>query len=122
MSQDVRSRPGAAFTSIPVVDLSRWTRNDSEDAASVAAEVRTVCHQVGFFHLVGHGVPDEFFARWFDGLQRFFALPDETKGRIDKRRSRHFRGWEAVGSELTNNRTDYREQLDVSTENPPSRP
>src|SRR6185436_5698294 len=34
----------------------------------------------------------------------------------------HFRGWEAVGSELTNNRTDYREQLDVSTEYPPYAP
>ena len=122
MSQDVRDRPGAAFTSIPVVDLSRWRGHDGEGVAEVAAEVRTICHEIGFFHLVGHGVPGDFFARWFDGLQQFFALPDETKARIDKRRSRHFRGWEAVGSELTNNRTDYREQLDVSTENPPYPP
>ena len=37
-------------------------------------------------------------------------------------RSPHFRGWERVGSELTDNRTDHREQLDVSTENPPYPP
>ena len=41
------------------------------------------------------------------------------KTTIDKRRSPHFRGWERVGSELTNNRVDYREQVDISTENPP---
>jgi len=118
MSEDGRDRSCPGFTSIPIVDLSAWTGSDAARRA-LAAEVRSICHEIGFFHLVGHGVPDEFVARWFDGIERFFALPDETKARIDKRRSRHFRGWEAVGSELTNNHTDYREQLDVSTENPP---
>jgi isopenicillin N synthase-like dioxygenase len=118
VSQDVRARAAAAFTAIPVVDLSRWDGNGA-DRAALAAEVRTICHEVGFFHLVGHGVPDAFCERYFDGLQRLFALPEREKARIDKRRSRHFRGWEGVGAELTNNRTDYREQLDVSTEYPP---
>jgi isopenicillin N synthase-like dioxygenase len=107
-----------AFTAIPVVDLSRWWGDDAERAA-LATEVRTICHEIGFFQLVGHGVAQEFGDRYFEGLQRFFALPDSEKRRIDKRRSRHFRGWEAVGAELTNNRTDYREQLDVSSEYPP---
>lgn len=43
----------------------------------------------------------------------------ETKALIDKRQSPHFRGWERVGAELTNNRVDHREQLDVSTEHAP---
>jgi isopenicillin N synthase-like dioxygenase len=107
-----------AFTAIPVVDLSRWHGTD-EDRAALADEVRTISHEVGFFQLVGHGVPDEFCAAYFDALKRFFALPEAEKARIDKRRSRHFRGWERVGAELTNNRPDHREQLDVSTENPP---
>jgi isopenicillin N synthase-like dioxygenase len=109
------------FTTIPVVDLSRWHGNDA-DRAALAGDVRAVCHDVGFFHLVGHGVPASFVDDYFDALQRFFALPEATKARIDKARSRHFRGWERVGAELTNNRTDYREQLDVSTENPPYPP
>ena len=49
----------------------------------------------------------------------FFALPEQVKAQIDKRNSRHFRGWERVGAELTDNRVDYREQLDLSTENEP---
>ena len=54
-------------------------------------------------------------------LQAFFELPEDVKAEIDKVRSPHFRGWERVGAELTDNRTDFREQLDVSTENPPYR-
>lgn len=107
----------SAFTSIPEVDLSRWRGSDAERSA-LAIEVRQICHEVGFFQLVGHGLPDEFRARYFDLLERFFALPEDVKVQIDKLRSRHFRGWERVGAELTDNRTDFREQLDVSTENP----
>lgn len=106
------------FTTIPVIDLSRW-RGSPEDRAALAGDVRRVCHEVGFFHLVGHGVPAEFVDRYFAALRAFFALPEATKATIDKRRSRHFRGWERVGAELTNNRPDHREQLDVSTEHPP---
>jgi isopenicillin N synthase-like dioxygenase len=106
-----------AFTTIPVVDLRRWRGTDT-DRAALADEVRAICHEVGFFHLAGHGVPPSFVADYFAALQRFFALPEETKARIDKAKSRHFRGWERVGAELTNNHTDYREQLDLSTENP----
>ena len=115
---DTVSAPAGAFTSIPVVDLSRW-RGTATEREALAADVRTVCHDVGFFHLVGHDVPATFVDAYFDALQRFFALPESDKALIDKRRSRHFRGWERVGAELTNNRPDYREQLDVSTENPP---
>ncbi len=77
-----------------------------------------MCHRVGFFSLVDHGVPNDFLGRWWVGLEAFFALPEADKERIDKRRSPHFRGWERVGAELTDNRVDHREQLDVSSEHP----
>jgi isopenicillin N synthase-like dioxygenase len=111
----------AAFTEIPEVDLFRWRGADA-DRRALATEVRRICHEVGFFQLVGHGVPDGFRARHFELLEAFFALPEDVKATIDKARSPHFRGWERVGAELTDNRTDYREQLDVSTENPPYPP
>jgi len=88
------------------------------ERAAFADDLRRICHEVGFFHIAGHGVPDDFVDRYFDALRSFFALPEEQKAGIDKRRSRHFRGWERVGAELTNNRPDHREQLDVSAENP----
>lgn len=77
-----------------------------------------MCHGVGFFYVVDHGVPHGFVTRYFDLLEQFFALPEQVKALIDKRNSPHFRGWERVGAELTNNRVDHREQVDLSTENP----
>jgi isopenicillin N synthase-like dioxygenase len=109
------------FTAIPVVDLAAG-RASGESRAALADQLREICHHVGFFTIVNHGVPPDFVDAYFDALQRFFALPEHEKARIDKRLSRHFRGWERVGAELTDNRPDYREQLDVSTENPPYPP
>jgi isopenicillin N synthase-like dioxygenase len=106
------------FTTIPTVDLSAWRRSESERAA-LAEHVREICHHVGFFYLVGHRVDASFTDEYFSALQRFFALPEDTKAQIDKAKSPHFRGWERTGAELTNNRPDHREQLDLSTENPP---
>lgn len=117
MADTLDRTPASTFTTIPEVDLSRW-RGSAAERAALAAEVRRICHEVGFFQLVGHGVPADFRARYFELLQAFFALPDDVKAEIDKVRSPNFRGWERVGAELTDNRTDYREQLDVSTENP----
>ena len=51
-------------------------------------------------------------------MRTFFALPEADKLLIDKRTSRHFRGWEPVGAESTNNRPDIREQIDLWTEWP----
>lgn len=105
------------FTSIPVVSLDDW-RRPSADRAAFADVVRGICHEVGFFSLVDHGVAQAFVDRYFAALEEFFRLPRATKDLIDKRHSPWFRGWEQVGSELTDNKVDHREQLDVSTEHP----
>ena len=85
---------------------------------ALAEKVRDICHNVGFFLLVDHGLDPEFLARVFDMMRRLFALPVEKKMLIDKKQSPHFRGWEAIGSEFTNNRRDIREQVDLWTEQP----
>jgi len=104
----------ATFTSIPEVDLADW----SADPVEFADRVRQICHEVGFFQLVGHGVDADFIERHIRHQQRFFALPEATKATIDKALSPHFRGWERVGAELTGGLPDLREQLDLSTEHP----
>jgi len=107
-----------AFTSVPTVSLAGW-RGDEAERAAFADEVREICHQVGFLTLVDHGVDPAFIERWSGALEELFALPEGVKECIDKRRSPQFRGWEQVGAELTDNRVDHREQLDVSSEHPP---
>jgi isopenicillin N synthase-like dioxygenase len=112
ISRDTTS--AQSFSSIPEVSLADLTA----DRQANAPRLTTICHEVGFFYLVDHGIEQEFFERYFSLMASFFALPEAVKVPIDKRQSPHFRGWERVGAELTNNRPDYREQLDVSTENP----
>lgn len=118
MSASVAATSSAqSFSSIPEVSLAGWTA-PSADRVAFADRLVTICHEVGFFYLTDHGVTDAFLDRYFSLLEQFFALPEHVKAQIDKRNSPQFRGWERVGAELTDNRPDHREQLDVSTENP----
>ncbi len=106
-----------SFTTIPTIDLSRRNGSPAEQA-TLADEVRDICHEIGFFVAVGHGIERSLVDRLFETMHQFFALPDEQKLLIDKRVSRHFRGWEAEGTELTNNRPDIRQQIDLWSEWP----
>ena len=49
--------------SIPSVDLSRWVNGSPTDRTQLAAELRAICHEIGFFYLVNHGVSEEFLER-----------------------------------------------------------
>ena len=106
------------FSKIPLVDLSPRTGSASA-RAELAEHLREICHTIGFFIAINHGVDNKVVDSVFDTSRRFFNLPLEKKQLIDKRNSRHFRGWEAVGTELTNNRPDIREQIDLWSEHPP---
>jgi isopenicillin N synthase-like dioxygenase len=110
-----------SFREIPVLSLAEWSGAD-DDRAAFAERLRGICHDVGFFRLVDHGVDPAFVHDYFDALRAFFALPQQTKARIDKVNSPWFRGWEQVGAELTDNSVDHREQIDVWTELEPRPP
>jgi isopenicillin N synthase-like dioxygenase len=101
----------AGFDEIPMVDLHDIDTSLAQRAA-LAEHVCTVCHEVGFLIIANHGVAAAVVDDVFALMRRFFALDEETKALIDKRSSPHFRGWEPVGSEFTNNRVDIREQID----------
>ena len=94
-----------AFQEIPVVSLGTLDPD----------ELCRICHNVGFFRLVDHGVDPVFIDDYFAAMRTFFALADDAKATIDKRNSPWFRGWEQLGSELTDNSIDHREQIDVWT-------
>ena len=108
------------MTTIPTFSIADFLAAD--DPVPAAQALCRACHDIGFLYVVDHGVPADFVDHYFGLLEQFFALPDDVKAQIDKRRSPHFRGWEQVGAELTNNRVDHREQLDLCTEHPPYGP
>ncbi len=94
---------------LPVIDLAALDHDD----------LRRATHEVGFFYLVGHGVPQQAMDRVFEVARRFFALPEADKLAVEMLRSPHFRGYTRLGGELTQGRVDWREQIDVAAERDP---
>ena len=56
------------MASVPVVDISA-------DPRAVGAELDEICRSVGFFQVIGHGVPDEVAGPAWTMAARFFDLP-----------------------------------------------
>jgi len=100
----------------PIVDLKPWFHGNAQQRAELCREVGQLCHRVGFFYVTNHGIPARVSETYLCALKAFFALPLSTRVAIDKHHSAQFRGWEKLGSELTNNQVDYREQLDIGVE------
>ncbi|THG33536.1 isopenicillin N synthase family dioxygenase [Naasia lichenicola] len=99
-------------TPIPVLDLSLLDQGP-EAVERFHDELRRATHEVGFFTLVGHGIPAELQQRLLSTARSFFALPDEDKLEIENLKSPHFRGYARVGGELTKGKVDWREQIDI---------
>ena len=97
---------------LPVLDLSRLDREPD----AFRADLRRAAHEVGFFQLVGHGVPANLTAELLEVSRRFFALPEADKLAIENVRSPQFRGYTRVGGELTHGDVDWREQIDIAAE------
>ncbi|OBH07766.1 isopenicillin N synthase family oxygenase [Mycobacterium sp. E1747] len=100
------------ITALPVVDLRT-------PAAELRRGLREAAHDVGFFYVTGHGVPDELSRRVLGAARRLFELPDADKDAIAMVRSPHFRGYTRLGGELTRGRVDWREQIDIGPERAP---
>jgi len=100
----------------PVIDLKPWFDGTAGQRAELCRELGELCHRIGFFYVINHGIPTEVSDAYLRAMKAFFALPLAARQAIDKHRSAQFRGWEQLGSELTNNRVDFREQLDIGVE------
>ncbi|MCU1476075.1 MAG: oxidoreductase [Subtercola sp.] len=101
--------------SLPVLDISRLNGTEA-DAASFRDDLRHVTHDVGFFYLTGHGIPQELIDQILDLSRRFFELPEAEKLAIENVNSPQFRGYTRVGGELTHGEVDWREQIDIGVE------
>ncbi|NRG40873.1 isopenicillin N synthase family oxygenase [Rathayibacter sp. VKM Ac-2835] len=98
--------------SLPILDLSRLDQGE-EEAAAFRRDLRETTHDVGFFYLVGHGVPQDLLDDVVAVSRRFFDLSEEEKLAIENTASPQFRGYTRFGAELTNGDVDYREQVDI---------
>ncbi len=99
-------------TAVPEVDLRH-------PAGQLRKRLRAVAHEVGFFYLTGHRVPESLTRRVLTAARRLFELPQADKDAIAMSRSPHFRGYTRLGGELTRGRVDWREQIDIGPEREP---
>jgi isopenicillin N synthase-like dioxygenase len=102
---------------IPQLDLSGFDAGGPARAAFLA-DLRAAAHDVGFFYLVGHGIEPALLGDLLELTRRFFALPEPDKLAIEMVNSPHFRGYTRIASEVTRERQDWREQIDIGSERP----
>jgi isopenicillin N synthase-like dioxygenase len=83
MAWDTSSPADAKSGDIPVVDVSPYLTTGSRGALETAAALlNDACENVGFYQLVGHGLPSGLIGETFDQVRRFHALPLEAKQQI----------------------------------------
>ena len=103
---------------LPLLDLTRLDGAQSERAAFLV-ELRAAARDVGFFYLVGHGIPPALVEQLQSSARAFFALPEADKVAVEMVHSAQFRGYTRVGWERTRGEADLREQFDIGPERQP---
>ena len=107
---------------VPILDIAPFREDEGCPAARVFVEqLRAVCHEHGFFSLVGHGVATATNERVQTLARRFFAMPEQDRLAIANVHSAQFRGYTPVGHEHTRGQPDRRDQLDIGHELPRER-
>ncbi|CAH0027516.1 unnamed protein product [Clonostachys rhizophaga] len=94
-----------AFTSIPTIDLTNIDSPSLELRQAIAKEMYTACHDVGFFYVVNHGIPQSVIDDAFKLLKRFFALERDIKMDAHVQKNPAIRGYEPMGETKLDPRT-----------------
>ena len=79
---------------VPLIDLAPALAGDAAGKKRVAAEVGDALETVGFFYIVGHGVPAELVQRMRDRAYTFFAQPLAEKMEIGRPSPEITRGYD----------------------------
>lgn len=124
VAQAEAAAAGAAFESIPEVDISPMFDDDPAGHAEVAEALRSACLEVGFFYLSGHGVPRPAIDDTIDAATTFFATPEEEKARVSILHSPKMRGYTGLLEENTDpdNDGDLHEAFDIGLDLPDDDP
>jgi isopenicillin N synthase-like dioxygenase len=72
-------RPPMIADAIPLIDVSGHLAGDAEAGRRTAAHLRWAFENVGFYYLLGHGVPQPLIDRTYEAAARFHAQPMARK-------------------------------------------
>ncbi len=112
--------PQAAFTDIPIIDVSRLFAADVAARLACGREIGRACRDVGFFYVINHGIAQPRIDEVFAVAQRFFALPDAEKMAVALTRSPFMRGYFPLEGEVLDTAlgADYKEGFDMALDLP----
>ena len=82
---------------IPVVDIAAIGGSDRVAEAAAVDALTQACTTTGFFHVAGHGVPEDAVDAALAAARWFFALPQPDRDALDVARSPCFRGYVPMG-------------------------
>ena len=105
------------MSELPVLDIAPFLA-DPRSAAGLAFsdELGRVSHEIGFAHIVGHGIEADLERQLLRESRRFLELPIEERNAIPLANSAAFRGYTSLGDERTRGQSDWRDQLDFGPE------
>jgi isopenicillin N synthase-like dioxygenase len=109
---------------LPIIDLTGLESGAPGALERVAAEIGAACRSAGFFHVVGHGVPDALIAAAFAESRGFFARPAAEKQALGMERIGNNRGYSGLGNEALDpsKPDDLKESFNIGLELPDDDP
>ncbi|KAL9022188.1 MAG: hypothetical protein Q9185_000588 [Variospora sp. 1 TL-2023] len=102
-----------SFSSIPILDLSK--AQSSLTKPSFLDSLRHALLEVGFLYIKNTGISDGLIEDVIKQGKAFFDLPEEKKLEVQMKNAPSFLGYNKLGNEVTASKTDWREQIDLST-------
>ncbi len=109
------------MTEIPIIDISPLIAGQPE---AVAAQIGAACRGVGFFYIIGHGVPPAMLADIFEQGRRLFAAPDPVRAAVHLGPETGNRGYVPLGGEALDpsKPADLKQAFNVGLELAPDDP
>jgi len=115
---------------LPVIDFSKIISSNSSrdgEATAVSQEEKRKLYSAfkttGFVYLKNHGIPDVLERALFSHAERFFALPEDEKAKIETGEAKFFHGWFNPQRTSKNaGSSDKKEAFDMGNEDDKSRP
>ncbi|KII94609.1 hypothetical protein PLICRDRAFT_692963 [Plicaturopsis crispa FD-325 SS-3] len=82
------------FTGVPIIDLQH--ASDPTRRRDLAKEIRDACIDVGFLYVRAHGISEEIIDDALSASKEFFALPLESKLKLDIRKTGSIKGYNGI--------------------------
>ncbi len=103
---------------LPVIDISHLGEVGTRPHDEAVAAIGAACREIGFFYVIGHGIPEGTLAEMFKACRLFFDQGAETKSDLSIEKSGHNRGYVAYqGEQLEASRPgDLKEAFNIGLE------